>query len=158
MLPSDRPIDVLENIEARALLLDLDARGVRLLVLRGNLATRTPERLTDADRAALRRHKADLLVLVLVTHDECLDRLLAMHAGRVGSSGSYVTGCCYLCAELLPADRPHGRCGWCGLASRLFAGCLLTSNLLALFDDDLRGLQAGSMAGGGLPFDTAVPA
>ncbi len=150
--------DVLANVEARGLLLDLDARGIHLLVRRGNLATTTPERLTEADRAALRRHKADLLVLVLMTDDRCLDRLLALRAGRGLTAVNRALGCCHTCGDALPPSRPTGRCGWCALAARLFASGPIPPDVIELFGEDIRGTQTASQAGSALPFDTAVPA
>lgn len=146
--------DVLANLPARALLLDLDARGVRLLVRRGNLATTTPERLTEADRAVLRQHKRDLLVLVLICDDRTLDRLLALRAGTLGRQRA-ATGC-HQCGGAMPSDRPRGRCGFCALATRLYAGGPVPPDVITLFDVSLRGPRMLPVTG--LPFDLAVPA
>lgn len=157
MLP-DGPRDVLTNTEARRLLLALDARGIALQVRRGNLATTRADRLTDEDRAALRRHKSDLLVLVLIADVRTLDRLLAVRAGRPFSGGAPNEGACYCCGLPLPASRPAGRCGWCALAARLYAGGPIPADLIDLFPDDIRGAVAAPIPASALPFDAAAPA
>jgi hypothetical protein len=147
--------NVLDNVEARALLLDLDERGVRLFVREGRLGVTHVERLTTGELDALRRHKRDLFVLVLICADATLDRLLALRAGTLGrerrDSG------CFLCGEPLPAERPLGRCGWCGLAARVFAGGPVSADVITLFPESIRGTDAPLPRGGGLPLDCAQP-
>ncbi|AMY10574.1 hypothetical protein LuPra_03811 [Luteitalea pratensis] len=150
------PSDVLANVEARGLLLDLDEKGVRLFVRAGTLMTKAAARLTPDDRAAIRQHKPDLLVLVLICADATLDRLLALRAGTLGRE-RHERGC-YLCGQPLPSDRPLGRCGWCALACRLHAGGPVPADLIALFPESIRGTTCPQLRPGrALPFDCAQP-
>jgi hypothetical protein len=148
------PDDVLANVAARTLLLDLDTRGIHLCVQHGNLATRMPGALMEGDRQALRRHKPDLLVLVLICEDRTLDRLLALRSGALGRERA-ATGC-YLCGDALPDGRPLGRCGWCAVACRLHAGGPVPRGVISLFPLSIRGALPVPLSG--LPFDMTVPA
>lgn len=153
------PSDAWENHEARALLLDLADRGVRVTVRAGRLDVRPASLVTPDEVALLRQHKRDLLVLVLACTDAVLDRLLEMRAGRLVQVTTTTAGLCHVCGEHLPDDRQHGRCGWCALAARMYAGAPLLYSLLDLFPVDIRGpVAVPAPAGGALPFDTAVPA
>jgi hypothetical protein len=151
--------DVLQNLVARGLLLDLADRGIELFVRRGNLASVQAAALTEADRTALRQHKPDLLMLVLMCTDQTLDRLLDLRAGRLLEARHHEDGRCHSCNGELPAGRRHGRCGWCAVAARLYAGGPVPASLLHLFPPDIAGPQHVPLPqGGALPFDLAVPA
>ena len=152
--------DVLANLEARGLLLNLDARGIHLQVRRGNLSVAADQaaHLTQADVGAIKQHKPDLLVLVLICTDAVLDRLLALQRGEqqvVRSTG------CYLCGHALPAGRDAGRCGPCALAVRLYVGAPVPASVLDLFDTETTGrttTPAAGLAYDLLQFDEQVPA
>lgn len=154
------PSDAWQNLEARGLLLDLADRGVSVTVRAGRLDVRPASLVTPEEVVLLRQHKRDLLVIVLACTDAVLDRLLDMRAGRLlDARPSTAPGICHCCGIALPSDREHGRCGWCALSSRLYAGAPLSPDLLLLFPADVRGPLAVPLTpGGALPFDTAVPA
>lgn len=152
------PENVLENLAARGLLLELEARGVRLLVRRGNLAAKAHERLNDADRAALVRHKRDLLLLVLLCDERTLDRLAALWRGSGCPQTLLAPGTCYSCGELLPEHRTTGRCGFCALAARLYAGAPVPPDALWLFGEELAGALPVPQPAALLPLDSRIPA
>jgi tubulysin polyketide synthase-like protein len=58
-------------MNARQLLNDLQSRGLRLVPEGGNLAVEPAERLSDADRAAIRQAKPELL-RILTPAPECI--------------------------------------------------------------------------------------
>lgn len=147
------------NLEARRLLSDLADRGIVVTVRAGTLDVRPASHLRPDEPARLRQHKPDLLVLVLACTDAVLDRLLEMRAGRLGRAITTTPGRCHVCADHLPADREHGRCGPCALAARLYAGAPLTTDVLRLYPADVRGpMPVTPLSGQALPFDEQVPA
>lgn len=153
--------DAWENLAARALLLDLADRGVTVTVRAGRLDVRPASLVTPEEVTLLRSYKRDLLILVLACTDAVLDRLLDMRAGRLlEASPVTAPGLCHCCGTALPSDREHGRCGWCALASRLYASAPLDPDLLHLFPADVRGPVSipVTLDGAALPFDVAIPA
>ncbi len=131
--------DVMRNTAARALLTDLADRGISLLPRRGMLAATNSDRLTDQDRAAIRLHKPALMVLALTVDDRTLARLLEVRAGRLRPGRVQRPGCCHSCGDALPRRRGLGRCGWCALASRLYAGAPIDEDILGMFDPAIAG-------------------
>lgn len=145
--PSEPRPDAWANHDARALLADLADRGVVVTVAAGRLDVRPASRLTPGDVAQLRRHRLDLLVLVLACDERTLDRLLDLRrAAQRGTPravpATQTPGACYACREPLPAHRARGRCGWCALAGRQYAGAPLTADVLRTFDEALVGAHA----------------
>ncbi|MGV3516166.1 hypothetical protein [Luteitalea sp.] len=155
---SRRAGDVLGNVEAREFLLDLQGRGIGLAVDRGQLAAAQVDALTSADVSALRRHGAALRVLVLMADARCVDRLLELHrlSGRAWPWAS--EGRCYACGGELPDERPAGRCGWCALAARVYAGAPVPPDVIDLFDESIRGAASATPSANPLEFDEALPA
>lgn len=150
--------DAWENPVARALVADLTDRGVDLQVRAGLLRV-DPITLVRPDEVqVIRQHRDAMIVIVLACTDQVLDRLLEMRAGRLAQAMTTAAGHCHVCGEHLPDDRQHGRCGWCAVASRLYAGAPLSPDLLSLFPADVRGPAVPTTLGGALPFDVAVPA
>jgi hypothetical protein len=152
--------DVLENLVARGLLLDLADRGVSMKVQHGALTVWPMARVAPYEVELLRRHRDDLRILVLVCDDRTLDRLLEMRAGRLGQTITTTAGHCHCCSDLLPDDREHGRCGWCAVAARLYAGGPVPADVLRLFPPEVRGLEVPvpALADQALAFDLEVPA
>jgi len=152
--------DVWQNTVARGLVLDLADRGVHLEVRLGRLQVAPMRLVSLGEVALLRGHRDDLIVLVLTCDDRTLNRLIDMRAGRqLGYARPSTAGHCHVCVDPLPDDRPHGRCGWCAIAARLYAGAPVPSDLVSLFPSDIRGpLAVPFPLGGALPFDQAVPA
>lgn len=151
--------DARQNVDARLLLSDLVDRGIRVTVRAGRLDVRPASLLTPGDVTAIKGNRSDLLILTLACSDDVLDRLLDMRAGRLGRAVVLLPGRCHVCGAALPDDRPHGRCGPCALAARLYAGAPLTTDVLGLYPADVRGHQlVPQPAGGALPFDLTVPA
>jgi hypothetical protein len=133
--------DVLANVDACELFVDLADRGIVLASQSGRLVSPTPERLTEADRAGIATHRDALRLLSLIVTDATLDRLDAFRPGALSGRRpkACVIGWCYVCGLAWPRHRAVGRCGWCALAARLVAGAPLSADLLALFDDSIAG-------------------
>ena len=117
-------MDVLQNSDALALLLNLENRGVDLSLDGDELVVRPAAALTRDEVLALRRHKASLVRLIQITDPEVQDRLVSFRAQRpstapVFSPGwRYLKGLCFSCgARRQPST--WGRCWRCAFALRL---------------------------------------
>jgi hypothetical protein len=97
--------------------------------------------------AQLRAHKPDLLVLALVCDERTLDRLLDLRGRSRMPREERTPGGCSICGEPLPRRLVCGRCGWCVLAGRLYAGAPLTREVLATFEVALVGPDSHAQAG-----------
>jgi hypothetical protein len=143
--------DAWRNVDARGLVLDLADRGITLGVVAGRVRAAPAELLTAADEAALRRLKADVMVIILACDERTIDRLLLLRRGTpVTAQGA---GGCYLCGGEMPPDRSSGRCGWCSVAARLYAGGPVPRDVIDLFPTAIRGVAATDLS-----FDLKVPA
>jgi hypothetical protein len=154
MLPNS---DAWANTVARTLVVALTDRGVTLQVRAGRLRVEPMRLVSVGEVGLLRRHRADLIVIVLACDDRTLDRLLALRSGRLGQVAYSTEGRCHVCADTLPSDRVQGRCGWCSLAVRLHVGAPVPADLLTLFGWEIRGI-ASTRSPAMLAFDYAVPA
>lgn len=139
--------DAWANHDARRLLSVLADRGVSVTVKGGRLDVRPASRLLRGEELEIRRHRLDLLLLVLACDERTLDRLLILRRTAVrGTPRSRPPNVdrrrCYSCGDMVPPSRRMNRCGWCALAGRLYAGAPLTHDLLELFDEELVGHQA----------------
>ncbi len=107
--------DAWGNVEARGLLIDLADRGIEAAVVAGRLVLTPASALTDADRAAIRRHRADLVILALAADERTLARLAALQSGAL-RPGDPVPGQCSTCGSRHETPTRIGPCGWCRLA------------------------------------------
>jgi hypothetical protein len=72
-----------EDDNAQTLISSLAARGIGLIPDGSTLIARPRERLTEADRERIRRHKADLLALLAAKHEQAeSDRIALLDVER----------------------------------------------------------------------------
>jgi hypothetical protein len=138
--------DVLPDHDAISLLLSFEARGFRLLRHPAGIYVEPSARLTDADRAIIRRHKAELRALLAIFDDGVVARRRLFElqwalrdddrppAFLFESNVPYALCICFSCGDRLESAR-WGRCWRCALAWRLALGVPITSKETASADE-----------------------
>jgi hypothetical protein len=140
--------DVLQS-PALELLLRFEREGFEVAALDGRLFVRPVERLSSADREALRAMKPELLMLLRIV-DEGVQRRREVFEVRLQAGGpavvpdlvfragiTPVAGRCVSCGDALDTPR-MGKCWRCCLAWRLALRVPIPSTLAAIFDEARR--------------------
>jgi len=137
--------DVLQS-PALELLLRLEREGIQVTAVNERVFARPLERLTSADRNALRELKTDVLVLLRIVDDGVQRRREAFAAQLLTDSQALIpnlavrqgiiptAGQCVSCGDALESPR-YGKCWRCCLAWRLALGVPIASPLEAMFDE-----------------------
>jgi hypothetical protein len=124
-----------------ALLTALEAEGLEVKIVKGEVFVRPARRLTEEQRMLVRRERVALVCLcdeggrLGVAAFECLlalDGPAVLPALVFKPNLPYVRHACYSCGDRMP--RAWGRCWRCSLAARRACGLTLPADLIAAYD------------------------
>lgn len=135
--------EVLES-PAVPLLMQLEGGGIHIAAIGDRLKVSPIRRLTGDQRAALDRHRDEVLTLLRIC-DETVQARREVFAGQLAASGAsfprfivrardiYTVGTCFSCGE--PASGHGCRCWRCALALRLALRAPIPSTFFVPHDE-----------------------